>query len=130
MALFGKKQNTDETTSSTQAPAKTGAGSAPKHTISGGKVAAQVLLRPRVTEKATLQNDQNTYVFEVPQEVTKRDVKAAVYELFKVVPKSVTIVRMRPQTYEARMRRRKGQKSGFKKAYVHLKKGETMDVMK
>lgn len=127
MAIFGTKKNTNTkgTTAKSQA-----SGSGPRIIISGDKTAAQVLLRPRVTEKATLQNDQNTYVFEVPQEVTKRDVKAAVAEIYNVMPKSVTIVRMRPQAYEARMRRRKGQKSGFKKAYVHLKKGETLDIMK
>lgn len=123
MAFFGKKQHSKM---------------ARKIKATGSVVAsrsvvprdARVLLRPRVTEKATLANDKHVYVFEVSQDATKREVAEAVKAIYNVVPKKVTTVRMRPQAYVARMRGRKGQKSGYKKAYVHLKKGETLDVMK
>jgi large subunit ribosomal protein L23 len=117
MALFGKQSDTTKDTATPSTKFDAGA-------------AAMVLLRPRVTEKATLANDKFTYVFEVPQDATKIQIKQAVKLIYNVNPAKVTTVRMRPQAYEARMRRRSGQHKGFKKAYVHLKKGETLDIMK
>jgi large subunit ribosomal protein L23 len=71
---------------------------------------------------------QSGYVFEVAQDATKRDVLAAVKALYKVTPVKVNIVVKQPRAYVARFRNRRGMKSGMKKAYVFLKKGEKIDI--
>ena len=129
MALFGSKKNTD---TDTKAPAKKDEKKAVAKTEAKtfDRNVQGVLIRPRITEKATLGIEQGKYVFEVAQEATKADVKVALKELYNVEPVKITMVRRRPQQFESRMRRRAGQRKGFKKAYVHLKKGETFDIMK
>ncbi|MEX0916986.1 MAG: 50S ribosomal protein L23 [Candidatus Paceibacterota bacterium] len=94
-------------------------GGLPKHALS--------IIRPRITEKATLATDNNVYVFEVTQDSTKDTVKEAIKALYKVEPKKVHMVRMRPRKFVSRMRGRRGIKPGFKKAYVYLKKGDTIE---
>jgi large subunit ribosomal protein L23 len=93
------------------------------------KAPVRILLSPRITEKAAYMTMQNGYVFEVAMDATKRDVVAAVKALYKVTPVKVNIVVKRPRAYVARFRNRRGTKSGMKKAYVFLKKGEKIDLM-
>lgn len=46
--------------------------------------ATQVLKRPVLTEKSTHATDANRYTFEIDSRATKRDVKQAVEEIYKV----------------------------------------------
>lgn len=87
-----------------------------------------ILKAPRITEKAAYMTMQSGYVFEVAPDATKRDVVAAVKALYKVTPVKVNIVVKQPRAYVARFRNRRGMKSGMKKAYVFLKKGEKIDI--
>lgn len=86
------------------------------------------IIRPRVTEKATLVTEQNSvYVFEVEQDAGKKDIAAAISGLYKVTPVKINIVRTpRKQVF---VRGKKGFKAGFKKAYVYLKKGEKIEIV-
>lgn len=84
-----------------------------------------VILSPRVTEKAALaQNRQNVYVFNVANDATKAAIIAAVKTEHKVTPIDVRLapVPAKPTFY----RGRPGMKSKGKKAYVYLKKGDTI----
>ena len=55
-----------------------------------------VLRAPRVSEKtARLQELSNQYVFEVSNEATKADVKAAVEQLFDVKVEAVNVVNVK-----------------------------------
>ncbi|NBD74296.1 50S ribosomal protein L23 [Patescibacteria group bacterium] len=130
MALFGTKQKDDAQAKTPAAPAATKKGAKAEKNLSLEKDLSRVLIRPRITEKATLGIDAGKYTFEIDPRATKYDVKAAVKAIYNVTPEKVTIVRMSPQDYTARMRRRQGQRSGYKKAIVHLKKGQSMDIMK
>ena len=56
---------------------------------------AQIILRPRITEKAAAKNEaENVFVFEVSSGSNKGAVKRAVKELYKVSPTKVNIVKL------------------------------------
>jgi large subunit ribosomal protein L23 len=90
-----------------------------------------VLKNPRITEKAALQAEGGVYVFEVNKDATKSQIAEAVTELYKVTPVAVNIAK----TPAKKVVRRKangvksGYKSGQKKAYVYLKKGDTIELV-
>ncbi len=87
-----------------------------------------VLLRPRITEKAALGADKNgVYVFEVTPEATKASIAASVRTLYKVTPVKVHVATMKAKKVFVRGKR--GVKSGGKKAYVYLKKGDKIELL-
>lgn len=90
-----------------------------------------ILKSPRVTEKAALQAEGGVYVFEVNKDATKADVAQAVSEVYKVNPVAVNIAKTPPK--KVVRRKANGLKSGFKpgqkKAYVYLKKGDTIELV-
>ena len=90
---------------------------------------SSVLLRPRITEKATMQAEDNVHVFEVASNATKSEIKEAMLYIYKVHPVKVNIVNISPRKVFSRMRGTHGKKSGLKKAYVYLKKGDRIEVV-
>lgn len=133
MALFGKKKETKEET-----PQETkGAVSASRKpemkknaTVSNQNLSG-ILLRPRVTEKATDASGRGVYVFEVLPSATKPEIKKAVKELFNVNPVSIRTVTVHPRSTTSRMRGRNifGTRAGGKKAYVYLKEGDRIEIV-
>ncbi|MDE1155020.1 MAG: 50S ribosomal protein L23 [Acidobacteriaceae bacterium] len=84
-----------------------------------------VIRRPIITEKALVTREsEGSLVFEVAPNATKTEVKQAVEKLF-----NVKVASIRTANVEGKERRR-GRFSGYlpdwKKAYVKLKKGETV----
>lgn len=89
---------------------------------------ATVLLKPRITEKAALSADKsNVYVFEVTKDATKKTVIASIKDAYKVTPTSVRLLAI-PRK-EVFRRGKSGMKGGGKKAYIHLKKGDKIDII-
>ncbi len=89
---------------------------------------SHVLKRPRITEKATINQMTSVYVFDVAVRATKRQIMQAVEQYYKVRPRKVTVVTI-PQKKTRNMRTgTKGITAGGKKAYVYLKKGETITL--
>ncbi|QIK81253.1 50S ribosomal protein L23 [Lysobacter sp. HDW10] len=87
-----------------------------------------VIRAPRVSEKtARLQELSNQYVFEIATTATKADVKAAVEQIFEVKVESVNVVNVKGKTKN--FRQRAGRRSDWKKAYVKLADGQSIDVM-
>ncbi len=87
-----------------------------------------VLLSPRITEKAALAADKNNvYVFEVMKTATKKSIATSVKETYKVTPEKVNVVNIKPRAVF--IRGKKGFKNGVKKAYVYLKKGDKIEVI-
>ena len=84
------------------------------------------IIKPVITEKATLLSEQNKVVFQVPLEATKEDVKAAVESLFKVKVGAVNNIRHKGKT--KRFRGVEGKRSDTKKAIVTLVEGQSIDV--
>lgn len=88
----------------------------------------RVVRRPLVTEKSTLiAEGANKVVFEVDPGATKREIKEAVEELFRVTVLRVNTQRMRGK--HVRVGRRLGRKPDWKKAVLTLKEGDRIEVL-
>lgn len=79
-------------------------------------------LLPRVSEKAVDQAGRGVYIFEVPTSATKPDVAQAVANTFKVKVDDVNMLVQRGKVKT--FRRKQGQRSDIKKAYVKLAEGQ------
>ena len=87
-----------------------------------------VLLRPRITEKAAISADKtNVYVFEVVPGATKKSISTSIFEVYGKKPVKVRVASIPAKRVFVRGKR--GVKSGGKKAYVYLKKGDKIEVM-
>lgn len=87
-----------------------------------------VIRAPRVSEKtARLQELSNQYVFEVATDATKADVKAAVEQIFDVKVEAVNVVNVKGKNKA--FRNRQGRRGSWRKAYVKLADGQSIDVM-
>ena len=85
-----------------------------------------VLIRPIFSEKTTaLQNDGNIYTFEVGESANKLQIKSAVQTLFEVEVEKVHTVIMRGKT--KRFGRHFGKRSNWKKAYVRISQGQSLN---
>lgn len=85
-----------------------------------------VLIAPHVTEKTSLvMQNHNQYTFRVRRDATKVDIKKAVELMFEVKVAGVQVVN------EPGKSRRFGQRAGrtqdWKKAYVSLAEGQSID---
>ena len=81
---------------------------------------------PIITEKATILSEQNKTVFKVHQGATKINIKKNIEKIFKVTVWKVNIIN---QKSKQKMRQgRKIYKTGYKKAIITLKKGQSIDL--
>jgi large subunit ribosomal protein L23 len=85
-----------------------------------------VILSPRITEKATVLSDLNKVVFKVAHDASKDEIAAAVEELFKVTVIKVNTIVTKGKT--KRFRGILGTRSDVKKAIVTLADGQSIDV--
>ncbi len=88
---------------------------------------SDVLLHPRVTEKAALLAEHNVYTFEISSRSNKKDVTCAIKELYKVTPVKVNIAR--GAVKNVRRKGRPGVRKGNKRAMVFLKKGDKIEFV-
>ena len=93
------------------------------------KLSSQILLAPRITEKGAYQAATGVYVFNIARDANKAQVAAAIRETFNVTPRRVTVVNTPRKQTMTRGTNRKGQTRAGKKAYVHLKKGDTIELV-
>ena len=88
----------------------------------------EVIRAPRVSEKtARLQEVSNQYVFEIAKTATKADVKAAVEQIFAVKVEAVNVVNVKGKNKSFKFRQ--GRRGDWRKAYVKLAEGQSIDVM-
>ena len=81
---------------------------------------------PLVTEKSTNLSEQNKIVFKVPSSANKKNLKNNIEKIFKVNVTKINIINK-----QGRVKLTRGKKvkiSGFKKAIITLKKGQTIDL--
>lgn len=90
------------------------------------RVVADVLRRPRVTEKAARLAERGTYVFDVPIAAEKRSIKRAVESLYQVKVDAVRTVRGTGKA--VRRGRVQGRRSAWKKALVTLAPDQKIDL--
>ena len=85
-----------------------------------------VIVKPVITEKATMASEAGAVVFQVAKSATKPQIKEAVESVFGVKVKAVntTITKGKAKKF----RGRPGERSDVKKAYVTLEEGNTIDV--
>ena len=87
--------------------------------------ASQIILAPVVSEKSYQGTADSLYTFKVHQDAHKTQVRQAVESLFDVKVARVNIVAV-----PAKPKRRglfKGTRPGWKKAYVQLRAGDTIE---
>ena len=85
-----------------------------------------IILRPLVTERAArAESEQNTYVFQVGETANKHEIKAAIESFFSVKVEDVRTVRVRGKF--KRFGRFYGKRSNWKKAYVKLASGHSIN---
>ena len=84
------------------------------------------ILSPLVTEKSTNLSEQNKIVFKVPSKANKQNIKNNIEKIFKVNVTKVNIINKQNRTKLTRGRKVKV--SGFKKAIITLKKGQSIDL--
>lgn len=87
---------------------------------------ADLVLRPIVTEKATLLLEDNKYVFDVVPKATKPQIKAAIEILFDVSVTSVNT--LMPPRKKRRVGKFLGYKPQYKRAIVTLAPGDSITL--
>jgi len=84
------------------------------------------ILSPMVTEKSTNMSEKNKIVFKVPAGSNKINLKKNIEKIFKVNVTKVNIINKQNRTKITRGKKVKV--SGFKKAIITLKKGQSIDL--
>ena len=86
----------------------------------------EVIRNPLVSEKSTYVSQFNYYVFKVANKSTKPQIKQAVEKLFDVKVLSVNTLNQNGKI--KKFRNISGKRPNFKKAFVKLAEGNTIDT--
>ena len=96
--------------------------------MSGQERLMNVLLSPHVSEKGSrLQQDSNQIVFRVRPDANKDEIRRAVELMFEVKVATVRVSNVKGKS--KRFGQRIGQRSDWKKAYVRLAEGQSIELM-
>jgi len=87
----------------------------------------KLIKNPRITEKASSHAENNVYTFDVAPSANKTEIKKAIFQLYKIKPVKVNILKIKEKT--VMLRGKRSMKSGGKKALVYFKKGEKIDFL-
>ena len=85
-----------------------------------------VVYGPHVTEKAVSGSEANIHTFKVARDASKRDIKKAIQTLFEVEVADVRTVNVKGK--KKNFGKRQGKRKDWKKAYVRLAEGQSLDV--
>jgi large subunit ribosomal protein L23 len=88
--------------------------------------AYRILLKPVVSEKASVAESNNTYIFHIVPTATKTDVKQAVQKIYGVTPAKVRIINALGKS--TRTRNGLAKRGDWKKALVTLPAGQTIGI--
>lgn len=97
-----------------------------KEDIKKNPIVKNVLSAPYFTEKAALLEKNNKYIFKVPKEANKIEIKKQVEKEYSVKVESVNIINVRRK--RKRLGGHKGFKKGYKKAMVALEGSKKIDL--
>tara|TARA_Y100001935_G_C16955698_1_gene336874 strand:+ start:263 stop:556 length:294 start_codon:yes stop_codon:yes gene_type:complete len=84
------------------------------------------ILFPVVTEKSTNLSELNKITFKVPDGANKKSLKKNIEKIFKVNVTKINIINKQNRTKLTRGKKVKV--SGYKKAIITLKKGQSIDL--
>tara|TARA_Y100000590_G_scaffold391408_1_gene467978 strand:+ start:1795 stop:2088 length:294 start_codon:yes stop_codon:yes gene_type:complete len=85
-----------------------------------------IIISPKITEKATSLSEFNKIVFKVHNGASKKAIKKSIEKIFKVNVIKINTINLKGKT--KMVRGKKTFKSDIKKAIVTLKKGQTIDL--
>ncbi|HKI92043.1 MAG TPA: 50S ribosomal protein L23 [Gaiellaceae bacterium] len=86
----------------------------------------EILISPVVSEKSYGQIVENRYTFKVHSDAHKTQIRQAVEQLFDVSVVRVNVVKVQPKP--KRRGTTRGTRSGWKKAIVQLKAGDSIEI--
>jgi len=86
----------------------------------------EVIVRPLITEKATILAGDHKYAFEVDRRANKNQIREAVQKAFNVHVSAVNTMNVRGK--ERHMGRRVTRTRSWKKAIVTLQAGDTIEI--
>ena len=84
------------------------------------------IISPNITEKSTSMSDFNKVVFKVDKKANKKNIKKNIEKIFKVKVVKINTINIKGKT--KLVRNKKSYKSGYKKAIITLKKGQSIDL--
>tara|TARA_Y100000590_G_scaffold184738_1_gene210524 strand:- start:207 stop:500 length:294 start_codon:yes stop_codon:yes gene_type:complete len=84
------------------------------------------IISPNITEKSTSMSEFNKVVFKVNKKANKNFIKKSIEKIFKVNVIKINTINIKGKT--KLVRNKKSYKSGYKKAIVTLKKGQSIDL--
>ena len=84
------------------------------------------IISTNITEKATSLSEYNKVVFKVHKGANKNSIKRSIEKIFKVNVIKINTINLKGKTKF--VRGKKSIKSGYKKAIVTLKKGQSIDL--
>ena len=120
MAIFSKKENTEEAVEATPVTAEVVTEATPT-TITLDASGSRALVIPRISEKAGKMNAINKYVFTVFGKTNKIEARKSIEALYGVKVAQVNMITMAGRT--RRFGRRTRTTASYKKAIVTLKPG-------
>jgi large subunit ribosomal protein L23 len=92
---------------------------------------SEILIKPILTEKANAQQDKlRRYAFKVAKKANKLEIKKAIETFYGVTVTAVntTVTPAKDRSRFTKAGILKGRKPGYKKAYVTVAEGETIDL--
>lgn len=91
--------------------------------------ATEILKKPLVTEKTSLQNEDGKYTFIVHKNANKLQIKEAIENMYGVTVESVNtmVYNSKPKTRYTSSRIISGRTQTFKKAVITVAEGEYID---
>jgi len=84
------------------------------------------IVSPVITEKATSLSEFNKMVFKVHQDANKNSIKKSIEKIFKVNVIKINTINLKGSN--KMIRNKKTFISGYKKAIITLKKGQSIDL--
>lgn len=124
MGLFSRKKEADTESKEIAVVAK-----APTKALTTDRNLSQVIVGPRITEKSVKMGESNVYTFTIARFATKFQVRDAIKALYSVTPVKINIVNKLPAHRMSGAKNRLVKVPGYKKAYVYLKKGDTINLV-
>ena len=94
--------------------------------MKNANAAFDIILSPVITEKSTNLNALNKLTFKVAKDANKSSIKKSIEKLYKVEVIKVNTILSKPRV--KMVRGKVGSKTGYKKAIVTLKEGQTIDM--
>ena len=84
------------------------------------------IISPNVTEKSTALSEFNKVVFKVDKNANKKSIKKSIEKIFKVNVVKINTINMKRKV--KLVKNKKSFKTGYKKAIITLKKGQSIDL--